>query len=216
PTPCFDGLPLDLYFSPELILPVLSSRGCYWRRCTFCDHSFGYSGNYMPRNVDLLYDDIEALKSKYNTAYFTFQDEGVSPKLISELSGKIIENNLGISWLADSRFETAFSSELGGKLADAGCKMLYFGLESANERVLGCMDKGIKKDNALKICKFCADAGIWTHLFLIFGFPTETRNEARETMDFILQNNQIIRSMSFGSFQLTRHSKVYENPSSLC
>ncbi len=214
PTPCFDGLPLDLYFSPELILPVLSSRGCYWRRCTFCDHSFGYSGNYRPRNVDLLYDDIKALKSKYNTAYFTFQDEGVSPKLISELSGKIIENNLGISWLADSRFETAFSSELGGKLADAGCKMLYFGLESANERVLGCMDKGIKKDNALKICKFCADAGIWTHLFLIFGFPTETRNEARETMDFILQNNQIIRSMSFGSFQLTRHSKVYENPSS--
>ena len=31
-------------------------------------------------------------------------------------------------------------------------------------------------------------------------------------MDFILQNNDMIRSMSFGSFQLTRHSKVYENP----
>lgn len=79
PTPCFDGLPLDMYFSPELILPVLSSRGCYWRRCTFCDHSFGYSGNYRPRDVGLLYDDIKALKSKYGTAYFTFQDEGVSP-----------------------------------------------------------------------------------------------------------------------------------------
>ena len=214
PTPSFDGLPLDMYFSPELILPVLSSRGCYWRRCTFCDHGYGYSGSYRPRDVNLLYDDIKTLKSKYNTAYFTFQDEGVSPKLISELSGKIIENNLGISWLADSRFEKAFSSELSDKLAGAGCKMLYFGLESANERVLGCMDKGIKKDNALKICKFCAEAGIWTHLFLIFGFPTETRNEARETMDFILQNNQIIRSVSFGSFQLTRHSKVYENPAS--
>lgn len=214
PPPSFDGLPLEMYFSPELILPVLSSRGCYWRRCTFCDHSFGYSGNYRPRDVGLLYEDIKTLKSKYDTAYFTFQDEGISPKLISELSGKIIENNLEISWLADSRFETAFSSELGDKLSDAGCKMLYFGLESANERVLGCMDKGIKKDNALKICKYCVDAGIWTHLFLIFGFPTETHDEARETMNFILQNNRIIRSMSFGSFQLTRHSKVYETPSS--
>ncbi len=214
PTPCFDGMPLDMYFSPELILPVLSSRGCYWRRCTFCDHSFGYSGNYRPRDVDNLYNDLKALKSKYSTSFFTFQDEGLSPKLISALSDKIAENKMDISWLADSRFESAFNPELSNKLSMAGCKMLYFGLESANERVLGCMDKGIKKENALKICKYCADAGIWTHLFLIFGFPTETRNEARETMNFILQNNQIIRSMSFGSFQLTRHSKVYENPSS--
>jgi hypothetical protein len=92
--------------------------------------------------------------------------------------------------------------------------MLYFGLESANERVLKCMDKGIHKENVLKICKHCKDAGIWAHLFLIFGFPTETLKEARETMDFILANNDRIRSMSFGSFQLTRHSKVYDNPSS--
>jgi anaerobic magnesium-protoporphyrin IX monomethyl ester cyclase len=212
PTPDFDGLPLEKYFSPELILPLLSSRGCYWRRCTFCDHSYGYSGNYRPRNADLLYNDIDTLRTKYSTNFFTFQDEGLSPKLISELSSRIIENRLDISWLADSRFEPAFSQELGNKLRDAGCKMLYFGLESSNERIIKCMDKGIKKENVLKICKYSTDAGIWTHLFLIFGFPTETREEARETMDFILQNNKIISSMSFGSFQLTKHSKVYESP----
>ncbi len=132
--------------------------------------------------------------------------------MISALSEKIIEHDLDISWLADSRFEPAFSGELSNKLARAGCKMLYFGLESANDRILVCMDKGIKKENVLNICKYCADAGIWTHLFLIFGFPTETREEARETMDFILRNIEIVRSMSFGSFQLTKHSKVYENP----
>jgi radical SAM superfamily enzyme YgiQ (UPF0313 family) len=36
PTPCSDGFPLDKYLSPELVIPVLSSRGCYWNRCTFC------------------------------------------------------------------------------------------------------------------------------------------------------------------------------------
>ena len=214
PTPSFDGLPLDMYFSPELILPLLSSRGCYWRRCTFCDHSFGYSGNYRPRDVDKLYNDLRVLKNKYNTGFFTFQDEGLSPKLIGALSDKIAENKMDISWLADSRFEPAFNRQLGSKLSNAGCKMLYFGLESASDRILSCMDKGIKKDNALDICKYCTDAGIWTHLFLIFGFPTETQDEARETMDFILQNEKTIRSMSFGSFQLTRHSKVYEKPES--
>ncbi len=212
PTPCFDGLPLELYFSPELVLPVLSSRGCYWRRCTFCDHSFGYSGHYRPRDVELLYSDLKNLKNRYKTPFFTFQDEGVSSKLMGALSDKIIENDLDISWLADSRFEPAFSAELSKKIADAGCKMLYFGLESANDRILKCMDKGIIKENVLNICKYTTDAGIWTHLFLIFGFPTETRAEAKETMDFILQNADLINSMSFGSFQLTKHSKVYENP----
>ncbi len=213
PAPDFEGFPLDRYFSPELVLPLLSSRGCYWRRCAFCDHSYGYSGNYRPRDVDLLYNDIDTLKNKYRTGFFTFQDEGLSPKLMMELSDEIIDNGLEISWLADSRFEPSFSPELGNKLADAGCKMLYFGLESASERILKCMDKGIKKENALKICRYTTEAGIWTHLFLIFGFPTETREEAKETMDFILQNHKFINSMSFGSFQLTKHSKVYEAPS---
>ncbi|MFH0904353.1 MAG: PqqD family peptide modification chaperone [Methanobacteriota archaeon] len=212
PTPCFDGLPLEKYFSPELVLPVLSSRGCYWRRCTFCDHSFGYSGHYRHRDVDLLYNDLKNLKTRYKTQFFTFQDEGISSKLLGALSEKIIENNLDISWLADSRFEPAFSAQLSKKIAYAGCRMLYFGLESANERILKCMDKGIKKEIVLNICKYTTDAGIWTHLFLIFGFPTETRDEAMETMDFILQNANMINSMSFGSFQLTKHSKVYENP----
>ncbi|HMB46033.1 MAG TPA: PqqD family peptide modification chaperone [Candidatus Methanoperedens sp.] len=213
PTPCFGGLPLDKYLSPELVIPVLSSRGCYWNRCTFCDHGFGYSGRYRPRNVDLLFNDIKTLNDKHKTNFFTFQDEGLSTKIIGALSDRIIEAKMDISWLADSRFEASFSQELGTKLSLSGCKMLYFGLESANDRVLKCMDKGIKKENVLKICKYCNDTGIWAHLFLIFGFPTETHDEARETMEFILHNNDIIRSMSFGSFQLTKHSKVYENPS---
>ena len=212
PTPCFDGLPLDNYLSPELVIPVLSSRGCYWNRCTFCDHGFGYSGKYRPRDVDLLFNDIKTLNEKHKTSFFTFQDEGLSTKIIGALSDRIIESKMDISWLADSRFESSFSPELGSKLSLSGCKMLYFGLESANERVLKCMDKGIRKELVSKICKYCNDAGIWAHLFLIFGFPTETHKEARETMDFILQNNDMIRSMSFWSFQLTRHSKVYENP----
>ncbi len=212
PTPDFDGFPLELYLSPHLVLPLLSSRGCYWGRCTFCDHSFGYSGKYRPRDAGMLYNDIDVLKKKYGTGFFTFQDEGVSPRSMSALSDKIIENNLDISWLADSRFEPAFSQEMSRKMARAGCKMLYFGLESGNERILACMDKGIRKENVMKICKYCSDAGIWTHLFLIFGFPTETPDEAKETMNFVLANSSIVRSMSFGSFQLTKHSKVYENP----
>jgi hypothetical protein len=45
PIPDFDGLPLDHYFVPELIIPYLATRGCYWGRCTFCDHGQDTSTN---------------------------------------------------------------------------------------------------------------------------------------------------------------------------
>ena len=136
PAPCFDGFPLDRYLSPELIIPVLSSRGCYWNRCTFCDHGYGYSGRYRPRDVDLLFNDLKTLNEKYGTDFFTFQDEGLSTKLTDELSDRIIGNKMDISWLADSRFEPSFSRAHAEKLSLSGCKMLYFGLESANDRIL--------------------------------------------------------------------------------
>ena len=46
PLPDFDGLPLDHYFVPERIIPYLATRGCYWGRCTFCDHGQGYFDQY--------------------------------------------------------------------------------------------------------------------------------------------------------------------------
>ena len=46
PLPDFDGFPLDHYFVPERIIPYLATRGCYWGRCTFCDHGQGYFDQY--------------------------------------------------------------------------------------------------------------------------------------------------------------------------
>jgi anaerobic magnesium-protoporphyrin IX monomethyl ester cyclase len=36
PAPNYDGFPLDLYLSPEPVLPVQFSRGCYYKDCAFC------------------------------------------------------------------------------------------------------------------------------------------------------------------------------------
>ena len=30
------------YLVPELVLPVLLSRGCRWRACSFCAHNFSF------------------------------------------------------------------------------------------------------------------------------------------------------------------------------
>ncbi|MCK4431660.1 MAG: PqqD family peptide modification chaperone [Candidatus Aminicenantes bacterium] len=212
PTPCFDGFPLNLYFSPEPILPLMSSRGCYWRKCAFCDHSHIYGNRYVPQNSERVVDNLEELSKKYGTSYFSFSDEAIAPNVFKSLSEKIIERKLNIQCLADARFERQFTSALCRKIANAGFKMLLFGLESGCDRVLTLMKKGTDRQTISELCKNSSHAGIWNHVFLFFGFPTETEEEAQETIDFVLSNKDIIHSVGCSVFSLGKYSPIRKHP----
>ena len=64
PPPDFDGLALEKYFVPKLILPFLATRGCYWGRCTFCDHFQGYVEGFRTMQVDQIIDEIRFLQNR--------------------------------------------------------------------------------------------------------------------------------------------------------
>lgn len=212
PTPCFDDFPLNLYFSPELILPIMASRGCYWRKCAFCDHSHVYGDRYAPKNSERVVDDLQELSKKYRTSYFTFSDEGIAPELLKSLSEKIVERKLNIQCIANVRFEKQFNLTLCRRIAKAGFKMLLFGLESGCNRILTLMKKGIDKQTITEVCKNSSQAGIWNHVFLFFGFPTEKEEEAQETIDLVLSNKDIIHSVGCGFFSLNKYSPIREHP----
>ena len=54
----------------------------------------------------------------------------------------------------------------------------YYGMESANERVLNLMDKHARKSVIQNNLHQAAKAGIWNHVMAFYGFPGETRDEA--------------------------------------
>ena len=211
PPPSFDGLNLDLYLSPVRILPILSSRGCYWGRCTFCTIPYGYGGPYRKRSIALLVEDLKILSEGYKTNYFEFVDECIHPNRMNKLSNKIIQEKLEIRWMAESRLEKQFTEELCQKMYEAGCRILYFGLESANSRVLNLMCKGTTKENIRQTLRNSSKAGIWNHIFLFFGFPTETEEEANETIEFVLNNKDKINSVAHSTFNLKKNSHVFLN-----
>ena len=212
PHPDFDGLPMDKYLSPYPILPVLQSRGCYWGKCTFCTHSFVYGHRYGKQKTQAMVDELEKLMKKYNTKYFTFSDEAVSPHSLNDVSEEMIERGVEIRSLALLKFEKVMDEELFGKMKQAGFIFLMFGLESANDRVLALIDKGTTKEVEHDVLMKSHNAGIWNHSFLFFGFPTETRPEAQETIDFLRDNLQSIHSFGPGVFLLNRDSSCYQFP----
>lgn len=210
PTPDFDGLDLSLYLSPEPIFPLQSARGCYWRKCSFCDHDFGNAYSIKP--VSKIVSEIEALKNKYDANHFYFVDEAISPNYVKNLSAELLNRNLDINWYTCARAEKTFTPDITELAHKAGLKLLLWGIESGNERVLSLINKGNTPSEALVALKNTAAAGIWNHCFFFFGFPSETTEEAMQTINYIIDNKDVIHSYGFGPFALGKYSKIAANP----
>ena len=213
PPPDFDGLALEKYFVPKLILPFLATRGCYWGRCTFCDHFQGYVEGFRTMQVDQIIDEIRFLQNKYNTRYFHFTDESYPPALFRKLSQRIVEEKLDIVWTTHMRFEETLLDEQVWKDAHAsGCRYLHFGFESGNQRVLKLMDKATKLDAIETNLRMSSEAGIWNHIMGFFGFPGETREEAEDSKNFVLKNKEHVHSLGFMTYVLGKYSPVAFEP----
>ena len=213
PLPDFDGLPLDRYFVPELIIPYLATRGCYWGRCTFCDHGQGYFDQYRGVPANQVVEQIKALRDKYHCRHFLFSDESYPPALFKKVSQLLVDQDVGIKWTTLIRFEETLQDQAIWDLAaKAGCCTLYYGMESANERVLNLMDKHAKKSVIENNLHLAAKAGIWNHVMAFYGFPGETRDEALETRQFVLDNQPVIHSVELFYFVAYRHTPMDRNP----
>ncbi len=213
PLPDFDGLPLDSYFVPVRILPYLATRGCYWGRCTFCDHGQGYFDQYRGMPAQQVVSQLKALKDQYQCTHFLFSDESYPPALLKKVAQLLVDQNVGIKWTTLIRFEETLQDPTIWTLAvQSGCCTLYYGMESANERVLDLMDKHVKKSVIENNLREAAKAGIWNHVMAFYGFPGEKREEAEETRQFLLDNQPHIHSVELFYFVAYRHTPIVRNP----
>ena len=213
PPPDFEGLPLEKYFVPKLILPYLATRGCYWGRCTFCDHFQGYVEGFRTMQVEQIIEEIRFLKEKYNTRYFHFTDESYPPALFRKLSQRLIEDKLDIVWTTHMRFEeTLLDEQVWKDVQESGCRYLHFGYESGNQRVLKLMDKATKLDAIQTNLRMSSEAGIWNHIMGFFGFPGETKEEAEDSKRFVHDNRAHIHSLGFMTYVLGKYSPVAFEP----
>lgn len=210
PTPDFDGLPLDRYFSPELVLPLAITRGCYWGKCVFCTLYTVIGPGYRGRTVEQTIEDLRILKEKHGTRHFYMVIEDLPPNMAKRLPRAILDAELDIDWWCDARLEhDVFDEATVRELAESGCKRIAFGYESASRRVLERMCKGIDPERSLALIRRCREAGISVTLYVMVGFPTETREEADETLRAILAHRDAIQEVSVRVFYLDEQSEIF-------
>ena len=205
-----DNHNLKNYYTPKIVMPYQTSRGCYWGKCTFCDQDFGQE--YNVKSIEKVLKEIKELKEKYNINCFEFIDESVSPTYLNDLSKEFIKNNTQSSFFIDARLETSFDEETLKNANNAGLKMVMWGLESGSDKIMESINKGIDLDKRFDILKLANKYGIWNFAFIFFGYPLETKEDARKTIKMLCDNSDIINSYGRSVFSMGKHAKIATEP----
>jgi hypothetical protein len=214
PAPDFDGLPLDLYFSPHLTLPYDPTRGCYWGKCTFCHYGLAETGtaSYRERGAERTVDHLQALREKYGTRWFYLSQDSVAPKTLLKIAQEIARRGLDLKWATDLKPEKYLTAERAQALRDGGGVACALGVESANPRVLQLIDKGAPVSTVKETIRHLAQAGLAVEAMCFTDFPTETYAEAMETLRLIEELHDEVALYIVGEFDLTHGALVAKEP----
>ncbi|MEA3468202.1 MAG: radical SAM protein, partial [Thermodesulfobacteriota bacterium] len=211
PYPDFSQFKLDKYLTPEPILPLMTSRGCPWGKCTFCTHHHSYL-RYRSRSIEICVEEIKFLQKQYGCSSFYFYDEMIPPQRFKKLAGQILDEGLEIDYGAYAKPVKDFTTDLCQLIQRSGCRVLQWGVEAASQRILELMSKGTDIHEVEKVLANSTAAGIHNLVFFLFGFPSETREELQQTLTFIDRNRENIHALSSGTFVLTGGSQIHREP----
>jgi len=196
--PDFEGLPLTDYLSPGFILPYGASYGCYWNKCSFCPEK-AENNPYAATPAEAVLHDIDLLAQQTSPVLLHLLDNAISPVLLKTLAAR----PLPVNWYGFARIHPALAdAEYCRALRRSGCVMLKLGLESGNQDVLDSMQKGIELGMVADALRALRVAGIATYVYLLFGTPSESIVQARETLDFIAENSDAITFLNLAIFNM--------------
>jgi|FLOH01.1.fsa_nt_gi anaerobic magnesium-protoporphyrin IX monomethyl ester cyclase len=223
PMPDFDGTPFDTYFSPEVVLAYDVNRGCYYGECSFCTLPTVIGPGYRTRSAETIASHVKSMREKYGFSSFNFITDCLPPGMIQELPDQLVAQESGIKWWCDARVEPrAYTKEGAERLYASGCRKLLFGFETAVPRLLKLMKKGQSPSRTLEVANNCNDAGISVTFYAMVGFPSETVEEARQTLAMLQENaagtlgpngkGGPIREVSLQTFHVDEVAEVFRDP----
>ncbi len=210
--PDFSFARLPDYFSPQPVLPLSASRGCYWKRCLFCPEAAAPVHPYTATRPAELPDLMRQIADDYGISHIQLTDNAVPVNMLKVLAERGDEL-ADLNWFGFVRFEAILEDvDFVAKLAKSGCRMLQLGLESGSQQVLDRLGKGVRLEAASKILINLASAGIASFIYIMLGTPGETEADAELTLEFLEAHAEQIGFLNLAIMNLPRSSGLLDNP----
>ncbi|MCZ7359772.1 MAG: radical SAM protein [Candidatus Methanoperedens sp.] len=166
-------------------LPILTTRGCPFE-CIFCSTAALHGHLYRTRTNSNVVDELEYLKDKYDINNVSFVDDNftMQKNRVFDLCNEMKKRNLSLKWGCSTRVDL-LSEELLKTMKDAGCTDIFFGIESASQKVLDTIRKGFRIEEAREVVRLAEKLGLKTHCSFIIGLPEETADSLNSMIEFI-------------------------------
>ncbi len=172
----------NLEFAPTGFTSMISSRGCPYN-CTFCygKRSIGF----RTRSVENIIKEILHLDSEgYKFLNFVDDNFTVSKKRVIRICQLMRKHKVDISWICEGRVNQ-LSDEMLREMQRANCRIICYGVESANQRILDYYKKGITPAQSKFAVKKARKAKIpFIMGSFVVGAPGETLTEIFNTLKF--------------------------------
>ena len=204
PMPAYDLIPIEAYGNFARMsrtgsgkyMCIFSSRGCPYH-CIYCHNIFGKV--FRCRSAENLFNEIKHLYETCRIRDFEIMDDifNLDRDRLIDFCDRIITSGMKVTF--------AFPNGLRGdildrqqliKLRQAGTIFIAFAIETGSPRLQKLIKKNIQLDKIKKNIEIAHSLRIHTHGFSMIGFPGETLEEMKMTVDFLVSS----RLHTFGMF----------------
>uniref|UniRef100_A0A6M3JB83 Putative radical SAM superfamily protein n=1 Tax=viral metagenome TaxID=1070528 RepID=A0A6M3JB83_9ZZZZ len=173
--------------SPRLLpyARIMTSRGCPMG-CSFCQVKIIAGQEFRPRSSESVLKEIRWLKETYGIKSLIFDDDNLlhDKKRAKEIFQGMIDRNLVMPWVSIGLAVFKLDKDMLDLMKASGCEYIAVAIESGTKRILKIINKPVNFDYARKMVSYAREIGIYVAANFIVGFPTETWDEIRQTLNF--------------------------------
>ena len=185
--------PYELFAHPKYDMGFLTtSRGCPYK-CTYCSQRLLTGTTYRYKSAERIVEELDLLINRFHQTQIVFYDDNFcfKAKRVLDLCDAITKVGLHkkCAFSVQTRADN-FPPDLVPAMAAAGFKHAGFGMETGINRLAKLIGKGETVEQHLTAVELGKKHGMDISLFMIFGLPTETRNE-RETTFQVVQEARV-------------------------
>ena len=172
-------------FPKEAFGYVFASRGCPYA-CTFCESKSMWTRKVRYRSPENI---VAELKQMYDFGIkkVNFDDDtfGISKKNIKALNNLMHLEVPKMTYTCETVVQLAKDENVVKDMKHGGCTATFVGIESGNNKILEKIKKTQTTDECILAMDNLRKHGIESHAFIMVGFPDETEETFKQTMDFI-------------------------------
>jgi len=191
PQPAWDLIDIEKYRSlwqsnhGQFSLNVATTRGCPFK-CNWCAKPI-YGNRYNAHSPEYIVSQIELLVNEFRAKHIWFCDDifGLKPGWIHRFRELVEEKDLKFKYKIQCRADLLLDENNIADLAHSGCDEVWIGAESGSQNILDAMDKGTTIEQIVSGTKLMKSHGIKPCFFLQFGYPGESMDEIKLTIQLM-------------------------------